>query len=105
MARWSQCCGRTRITNVLTLLVRRGRIDADHANVVWAALDALEIARVPPDAPQWRESTMAHAAQFALSAYDASYLTLAVAANARLATLDGALRAAATSRGIAFTGA
>ena len=90
------------VANVLTLLVRRRRIESDRAEDIGAALDALEIITVPPDAAHWRETTMSLAAHHALTVYDASYLALAIARNARLATLDGALRAAAESRGIAY---
>lgn len=90
------------VANVLALLQRRRRIDADRAASIGAALDALTIATVPPDAPRWRETTMSLAAQHALTAYDAAYLSLAIATNARLATLDRALHAAAMSRGMEF---
>jgi predicted nucleic acid-binding protein len=37
-----------------------------------------------------------------LSAYDASYLTLAIATDARLATLDASLPAAAVHHGVSY---
>lgn len=90
------------VANVLALLVRRERIDTERAATIGAALDALAIVGIPPDATNWRSTTMALAAQYALTVYDASYLSLAITTNARLATLDRALAAAAMSRGLAF---
>jgi len=90
------------VANVLALLVRRKRIDTSRAADIGFALDALAIARVPPDAPQWRATTIALAERHKLSAYDAAYLRLALDAGARLASLDRPLVAAARKYGIAF---
>lgn len=42
------------VANVLALLTRRGRLDAERATEIGLALDALRIATVPPDMPKWR---------------------------------------------------
>jgi predicted nucleic acid-binding protein len=90
------------VANVLALLTRRGRLDAERATEIGLALDALRIATVPPDMPKWRAGTMSLAATYDLTVYDASYLRLAVVTGAQLATRDRALQTAARTLGIEF---
>ena len=90
------------IANALSVLIRRKRIDAARAISINVALDALPIVMVKPETSNWRNTTIELAREHALTVYDASYLALAIAADARVATLDRALQAAARSRGIAF---
>jgi len=90
------------VANVLTTAMRRKRIDALQADAIGEALDALRIAFVAPDSPDWRRATMALANRHNLTFYDASYLQLAIRAGALLATADRALSIAAQEHGIAF---
>jgi len=74
---------------------RRGRLSPDDSR-----LRLREIARLPIAIEQTSLSTAfdavpALAREHALTAYDATYLELAVRSRRRLATLDGALRTAA----------
>ncbi len=62
-------------------------IDVDHATTARAMTDTLQLAR-----------------RFGLSAYDASYLELALRQGLALATLDSDLRAAATKVGTSMVG-
>ncbi len=90
------------IANVLSSLVKRNRIDSDRATGISAALDALSIVTVPPDAFDWRATTMSLAARFELTGYDAAYLSLTIASRSVLATLDRDLHRAAMQCGVAF---
>jgi predicted nucleic acid-binding protein len=91
------------ISNVLTLLVRRKRIDRNRAITIGEALDALKITSVSPDGEAWRRATTDLAERFSLTIYDASYLQLAIASGAALATADKALENAAERSGVLYT--
>lgn len=84
------------VHHVLHMLRRRGRISdddyADSASVIKALrieVDALERRRIETELPQLAKSLN-------LTVYDAAYLELALRRRIPLATLDDALRKAAT---------
>ena len=91
------------VANAVLTAVRRGRISAADTPLLVGAMNGL---RVDVD----REITDASLAlavvnlgiDHRLTAYDASYLELAVRRNLPLATIDRRLRAAATAAGIAI---
>ena len=91
------------VSNVLTLLVRRKRIDRNRAITIGEALDALDITTVSPDGEPWRRATTELAERFTLTIYDASYLQLAIASGAALATADKSLETAAQQSGVLYS--
>ena len=86
------------LRNVLLKAERRGRISKDHANASMARVRRLAI-RCPADADD--DHVMALARGHQLTAYDASYLALAITEECLLASLDGRLNEAATAEGVA----
>ena len=86
------------LRNLLLSAERRGRIDARHADASMARLRRLRI--VCPGEVGDRE-VMALARAHRLSAYDASYLALAVREGCALASLDRRLNEAAAAEGVA----
>jgi len=90
------------VSNVLTLLVRRKRIERNRATTIGEALDALQIISVPPDGEAWRRATTELADRFSLTIYDASYLQLAIAIGGALATADKVLEEAARQTGVLY---
>lgn len=88
------------IASLLLKAVRRGRIDAAERVLVFSQTEEL-VGRVRLTAPPPLTLTFDLAEQFGLSAYDASYLAIAMTTNCPLLTLDGALRRAASSIGLA----
>jgi predicted nucleic acid-binding protein len=90
------------IANSLTHFVRRARIDEIRARKIWSALRGLDIVTVPPEASNWYVETSALAVKHDLTIYDASYLQLALAVRAKLATADKKLGVAATAENAAF---
>lgn len=88
------------IANVLAVGERRGRITkADSARFV-ALLYELPISFDGPVAESALSDTLSLARSSALSAYDASYLELALRSGFPLATLDSRLRSAAVAVGV-----
>ncbi len=87
------------LRNLLLSAERRGRIDGGHADASMARLRRLPI--VCPSDTDDRE-VMALARAHRLSAYDASYLALAIRESCALASLDRRLNAAAASEGVAL---
>jgi predicted nucleic acid-binding protein len=92
------------VSNVLHVAMRRGRIDGvqrvrfrDMFAAYPIEVDAESSGRA------WREVDDL-AAKFLLTACDASYLELAIRARVPLATLDDAMRRAATEAGVAVWG-
>lgn len=84
------------LRNALLMAERRGRItpNASAAFLADVALLPITVDEHP------REAVVLHLArQHGLTVYDASYLELAMRTGAALATLDAALRAAATAAG------
>ena len=95
---------RLEIANSLTVAVRRGRIDANFRRAALTDLALLDIAiDDQTEVHAWGE-TLHLADIFQLTVYDAAYLELAQRRNLALATLDGELRAAATSLGLGLMG-
>jgi predicted nucleic acid-binding protein len=85
------------VQNGLTMALRRNRIDARSAN---EALDALRALRAEFKAPQGFGQEFRLAQAHALTAYDASYLAVALGSGARLATNDERLRGVAEKLGV-----
>jgi len=87
--------------NVFLKLVRQKRLDPDAARDAVRALGdlGLEVDRNPVS-PE-RLFQLAH--QYGLSAYDATYLELALRRGLPLACIDGGLRAAAERAGLTLT--
>jgi predicted nucleic acid-binding protein len=91
---------RLEVGNSLTVAVRRGRIDADFRRAALADLALLDITTDQhTDVHAWGESLIL-ADRHRLTLYDAAYLELAQRRALPLATLDGALCAAARTVGV-----
>lgn len=88
------------VANVLAMAVRKKRLSADAAALRLSVLGALPIT-TDSDAQSraWRE-TLAMAQSHSLTAYDATYLELALRVGLDLATRDDALRSAAIGLGV-----
>ena len=86
------------LRNLLLSAERRGRIDNRHADVSMARLRRLPI-RCPGEADD--RHVMALARDHRLTAYDASYLALAIREGCALASLDRRLTEAAAVEGVA----
>ncbi len=85
------------LRNLLLTAERRGRIDERHADASMARLRRLPI--VCPGETDDRE-VMALARTHRLTAYDASYLALAIREGCALASLDRRLNEAAAAEGV-----
>lgn len=85
------------LRNLLLSAERRGRIDEGYADASMARLRRLPI-RCPGE-PDGRD-VMALARSHRLTAYDASYLALAIREGCDLASLDRHLKQAATAEGV-----
>lgn len=85
------------VVNGLLVAARRGRVEDRTVQRALAAVEQLE-----PDVAAPRSLSEIHdtATRWQLSAYDASYLAVAIARGIDLATLDERLAAAARSAGI-----
>lgn len=83
------------VTNAILIMVRRGRISADQADLALAAFVALSAEIEAPDRRRVGEAIYPLAKRYGLTIYDASYLELAQRRKLPLATLDDELRAAA----------
>lgn len=86
------------LRNVLLKAERRGRITTQHANASMTRMRRLAI-RCPADSDD--DHVMALARGHQLTAYDASYLALAITEECPLASLDGRLNEAARAEGVA----
>lgn len=90
------------ITNVLVHASRNGRIAPQ---AVQERLGLFDMLRIETDAAGtgagWRGTVLALATAETLTAYDATYLELAIRRGLPLATSDKALRRAATRHGVA----
>jgi predicted nucleic acid-binding protein len=85
------------VQNGLLVALRRSRIDND------GLMRALEVLRAFAPAIRVAEGLgdeLRLGAKYGLTAYDAAYVAVAIAANARLATTDKELRSAARAAGI-----
>lgn len=85
------------LRNLLLSAERRGRIDRSHADASMERLRRLPI-RCPGEADD--RHVMALARDHGLTAYDASYLALAIREGCALASLDRRLIEAATAEGV-----
>lgn len=86
------------IRNMLLMAERRGRVTpVDVAD----ALDATDDMRIAQDSAPSSDDVMTLARRHRLTVYDALYLELARRRGGALATLDGALAAAARAEGVA----
>ena len=85
------------LRNILISAERRGRIDRHHADTSMA-----RIRRLPIHAPRQAEDAhvLALARRHRLTAYDSSYLALAIQEHCPLATLDHRLSDAAVAEGL-----
>jgi predicted nucleic acid-binding protein len=88
------------VVNVTELAVRKGRITAEKANAFLESLADLPIAIEYPALPQMFVSVRALVGQYKLTAYDASYLELAIRHNLPIASSDKALVKAAQAAGV-----
>lgn len=85
------------VRNALIRAERRGRIDDDGAA---RFLEQLRKLRTEVDGEHDETRTLSLARRHTLTFYDAAYLETALRRQARLATLDGALAAAAAAEGV-----
>jgi predicted nucleic acid-binding protein len=90
------------VTNVIELATRKGRITEEKAGAFLEILGDLPIEIENPSRPLAFTSIRALANRYKLTAYDASYLELAVRHNLPLATLDNALAQAAHAADVAL---
>ncbi|MGB8266488.1 MAG: type II toxin-antitoxin system VapC family toxin [Candidatus Velthaea sp.] len=86
---------RWEVQNVLRNAEKRGRISEDTTSHILRSLAALPLSVDPSSTEVTFGAELQLARRFALTAYDAAYLELAVRRGIRLATKDAALRAAA----------
>lgn len=86
--------------NTLLVAQRRGRLTEASANRIRDHLLALGIVVVPDYAPRVLTEVLSLARQHGLSAYDGSYLDLAIREGVPLATLDTRLADAARRAGV-----
>ena len=85
------------VRNALIRAERRGRIDDEGAA---RFLEQLRKLRTEVDGEHDEARTLSLARRHTLTFYDAAYLETALRRQARLATLDGALAAAAAAEGV-----
>ena len=91
---------RYEIANAVAISERRGRLSADQVRILMADLEEFSVI-VEVDPVYVRISSLIETAQRAnLTAYDATYLELAVRRRLPLATLDNKLRDAARGAGL-----
>ncbi len=88
------------VTNSLVIGERRGRVDADKVGRFFAVLQALPIEVEPIGMTVIFGAVWGLARSQGLTAYDATYLELAMRRGLPLATLDRRLRVAATAAGV-----
>jgi len=88
------------MVNALAVAVRRKRIDPDNATAFLELLSGFDfrIAGAPPVGELARIGALA--ARYQLTAYDTAYLDLALRLALPLATLDEALKQAASAEGV-----
>lgn len=85
------------LRNILVVVERRGRIEAGDADAILAEVDRLGIVL---DTSTDSEQVMTLARRHGLTAYDSTYLELAIRRSEPLATLDKAIVRAAKSEDI-----
>jgi predicted nucleic acid-binding protein len=89
------------VRNLLVMCERRGRLERSNSDNFLSRLAKFPI---QIDTGMDWEETMRLARKHQLTIYDASYLELAIRCKVQLATLDGALRRAATNEGVGLAG-
>lgn len=87
------------LRNILISAERRGRIDRRHADTSIARIRRLPI-HAPRQAEDHDHDVLALARRHRLTAYDSSYLALAIQEHCPLATLDRRLSDAAEEEGL-----
>jgi predicted nucleic acid-binding protein len=90
----------TEFTNVLKTAIRRKRITRDIAHNILAAFADYQFSVVAESGLNHSKYVLDTACKYDLTAYDATYLELAIREHAALATLDDELRAAAIKAGV-----
>jgi predicted nucleic acid-binding protein len=90
------------VLNVLVFGERRNRIKSERADHFLSFLKTLKIIVEQSTAPAALETILSLARTYQLTAYDASYLELAIRRGLPLATLDERLSKAAARAGIAL---
>lgn len=80
------------LRNILVVIERKGRLEESETDEILAAVDALGISL---DSTADSDHVMALARRHGLTAYDSTYLELALRRNEPIASLDKALVAAA----------
>ena len=88
------------VCNVSLGAERRGDTTAGEVEAFLAHLEELPVRVDPMSSAKAFSRTLGLARSYALSAYDAAYLELAIREHAPLATLDKSLRKAATRAGV-----
>jgi len=101
---WVPAIWRLEVANILETGVLRHRADAAFRDATLADLALLPIHLDPHTDRQAWGATLVLAERHGLTLYDASYLELAQRRGLALATLDGELRAAATTESVALLG-
>ncbi len=101
---WVPGLWRLEVANVLEMGVRKGRTDAAFRDAALADLELLPISLDQETDRQAWGATAKLAARHRLTLYDAAYLELARRRILPLATLDEALRAAATAEDVMLLG-
>lgn len=90
------------ITNGLLMAEKRKRINSHEINEAMKLLMALEIEIIPATTVEFAEKIIPLALSHKLTSYDACYLHLTITKKAPLATLDKALKTAASKAGAAI---
>ncbi len=101
---WVPGIWRLEVANALSVGIRRGRGDAAFLDSTLADLAGLAIREDPDTSLHAWGATIRLAEKHNLTAYDASYLELALRRSIPLASLDRQLRAAATRESISLLG-
>lgn len=89
------------VANILTVCERRGRIDSAKRKLMADAVKDLGVVEQPHTQDTIFGEILNLAVKHSLSAYDASYLELAMRLGLPLATLDKPLQKAAEAEGVA----
>jgi predicted nucleic acid-binding protein len=93
------------VSNVLGIALRKGRLDAADLTIAVRTLGILEIHTDMPLHPIGPTTLLPLMRTYELTAYDATYLELAMRLNLPLATLDVKLISAAKKAGVPLIGA
>jgi predicted nucleic acid-binding protein len=94
-AHWS-----AEVANALAINARRGRLSQADIALILKQVDVYDIESAEPISVEDLSDLIAFATDRQLTAYDAAYVMLAMKLDAKLATLDNAMRRAAGALGI-----